>query len=121
MHALAEARRLADEAAGAARVAAEEAERQAEQLQSEAEQQAADAEARVQAAEQLREQAATGAKKTARELARQGNGGLDDYKKPELVELADSMGIEQAAGMTKDELVAAMTRAARQRTQETRS
>src|SRR5215217_6527796 len=113
--ALAEARRLADEAAEAARAAAEEANRQAEQLQNEAKQQAREAEARVKAAEELRARAATAAKQTARELDREGTDGLDAYKKPELVELAATIGIENRTDMTKTELVDAITKAARRR------
>jgi hypothetical protein len=113
--ALAEAKRLADEAAEAARSAAEEANRQAQQLQNEAKQRASDAEARVEAAEALRERAAATAKQTARELDREGTDGLDAYKKSELVELAASIGIEKRTDMTKDELVEAITQAARRR------
>jgi hypothetical protein len=114
--ALAESRRLADEAAGAARSAAEEANRQAQQLQNEAKQRASDAEARVNAAEDLRGRAAATAKRTARELDRETtDGGLDAYKKPELVELAASIGIEKRTNMTKGELVDAITKAARRR------
>jgi hypothetical protein len=113
--ALSEARRLADEAAEAARSAADVAMRQAEQLQSEAKQRATDAEARVDAAEELRERAVETAKQTARELDREGEG-LNAYKKPELVELAGSIGIERRTDMTKGELVDAITRAARQQT-----
>ena len=92
---LAEARRLADEAAEAARAAAEEANRQAEQIAGEAEQQASDAEERVNVAEQLRGHAAATAKRTARELSGDlTNGGLISYNKPELVELAASIGIQ---------------------------
>jgi chromosome segregation ATPase len=114
--ALVEARRLADEAAEAAHSAAEEANRQAQQLQNEAKRRASDAEARVKATEDLRERAAATAKHTARELDRETtDGGLDAYKKPELVELAASVGIEKRTNMTKGELVDAITKAARQR------
>ena len=101
--------------ADAARSAAEEANRQAQQLQNEAKQRASDAEARVEAAEELRERAATTAKQTARELDREGTDGLDAYKKSELVELAASIGIEKRTDMKKDELVEAITQAARRR------
>lgn len=112
--ALAEARRLADEAARAARAAAEDASRQADQLRNEADQRAAEAESRVKEAEHLRDRAAATAKQTSRELDRETvNGGLDAYKKPELVELASSIGIESRSSMTKPELVDAITRAAR--------
>ena len=108
--ALAEPRRLADEAAEAARSAAQEANRQAQQLQDEAKQRASDAEARVKAAD-LRQRAAATAKDTARELDRETtNGGLDAHKKPELVELAATIGIENRSNMTKGELVDAITR-----------
>jgi hypothetical protein len=114
--ALAEARRLADEAAGAARSAAQEANRQAQQLQNEAEQRASDAEGRVKAVEDLRERAAATATHTAHELDRETvDGGLDAYKKPELVELAAAIGIEERTNMTKGELVDAITKAARRR------
>jgi hypothetical protein len=113
--ALAEARRLADEAAEAARSAAEEANRQAQQLESEAKQQATDAEERVNAAEELRERAAATAKRAAHELEREGTNGLDAYKKPELVELAATIGIEGRTDMTKDELIDAITKAPRRR------
>ena len=113
--ALADARRLADEAAEAARSAAEQANRQAQQLQDEAKQRAIDAEARVTAAEELRERAAATARQTAHELDQEGPNGLDAYKKPELVELAASIGIQKRTDMTKDELVDAITHAARSR------
>jgi DNA repair exonuclease SbcCD ATPase subunit len=113
--ALAEARRLADEAAEAAHAAAEEANQQAQQLQDEAKQRANDAEARVQAVEQLRTQTTATAKQTARVLESEAPDGLDARRKPELVELAASIGIENSAGMTKGELVEVITKAARQR------
>jgi hypothetical protein len=70
----------------------------------------------VKEADNLRERAAATAKHTARELDRQTtDGGLDAYKKPELVELAASVGIERRTNMTKGELVDAITKAARQR------
>ncbi len=111
---LAEARRLADEAASAARAAAEEANRQAQQLAGEAEQQASDAEARVKATEQIRVQSQTTAKRTARELERDStNGSLESHTKPELVELAASIGIEKPTTLTKSELVEAIARASK--------
>jgi hypothetical protein len=114
--ALAEAKRLADEAVEAARSAAEEANRQAQQLANEAEQQASDAEARVKATEQTREHSVATAKHTARELNRDTtNGGLKSYNKPELVELAASIGIKRRTNMTKGELVDAITKASRKR------
>jgi hypothetical protein len=68
----------------------------------------------MKAADDLRERAAAAAKHTARELDREtADGGLDAYKKPELVELAASIGIEKRTSMTKDELVDAITKAAR--------
>jgi hypothetical protein len=88
---------------------------QAQQLQNEAKQRASDAEARVEAAEELRERAPATAKQTARELDREGTDGLDAYKKSELGELAASIGIEKRTDMTKDELVEAITQAARRR------
>ena len=101
---------------------AQEANRQAQQLQSEANQRASDAEARMNAAEELRERAAATARHTARELDRETvNGGLDAYKKPELVELAASIGIQNRSSMTKDELVDAITKAARRAKQGARS
>ena len=111
--ALAEARRLADEAAEAARTAAEEAGRQAQRLEAEAKQQASEAEARIDAAEELRERAASTAKQAAQRLEQEGTNGLDAFKKPELVELASTIGIEGRTEMTKDELVDAITSAAR--------
>jgi colicin import membrane protein len=112
--ALAEARQLAEEAADAARAAAEDANRQAEQLRNEAEQRADETESRVKEAEQLRHGAAATAKQAARELDRETTeGGLDAYRKPELVELASTIGIEGRSSMTKDELVDAITKQAR--------
>ena len=117
--ALAEARGLADEAVEAARSAAEEANRQAQQLANDAEHQASDAEARVKATEQIRERSVTTAKHTARELNRDTtNGGLKSYNKPELVELAASIGVKRRTSMTKGELVDAITRSSRQRRKE---
>ena len=111
---LAEARRLADEGAEAARAAAEEAQRQAQQLASEAEQQAGDAEARIAAAEQIRDESKATAKQTVRKLdSDRGNGGLQSYNKPELLELAASIGIEGRTNMSKGELVDAITKASR--------
>jgi hypothetical protein len=106
---LAEARRLAAEAAGAAHAAAEEANRQAQQLASEAEQRASEAEARVKATEQIRAQPRSIAKDTAREPQRE-NDGLESYNKPELVELAASLGIEKRTTMSKGELVDAIAK-----------
>jgi hypothetical protein len=61
--------------------------------------------------------AAATAKRTARELDRETtDGGLDAYKKPELVELAASIGIENRTNMTKAELVDAISTATRRRT-----
>ena len=100
----------------AARAAAEEAHRQAKQLADEADQQASDAEARIGETEELREHLAAAAKHAARELNRDtANGGLKSYNKPELVELAASMGIQGRSSMTKGELVQAITRASRKR------
>jgi hypothetical protein len=112
---LAEARRLADEAAEAARAAADEANRQAQQLASQAEQQSSDAEARVKATELLGDDLVATAKQTARELRDTTNGGLKSYSKPELVELAASIGINAPTNMTKPELVGAITKASRKR------
>lgn len=109
----AEAKRLADEAVEAARAAAEEASREAQELAVEAEQLTTDAEARVEATEQLREDLVTAAKQTVRELNRNPrNGGLKSYNKPELLDLAASMGVEGRTNMTKGELVEVLTRAA---------
>jgi colicin import membrane protein len=111
---LAEARQLADEAAEAARAAAEEAHRQAQQLAEEAEQQASEADAQVSAAEQLRERPKATAKDTARRLEREAaNGGLESYHKPQLIELAASVGVEGRTNMTKRELVEAIAKASR--------
>jgi colicin import membrane protein len=110
----AEAKRLADEAVEAARSAAEEASREAQELAVEAEQRATDAEARVEATEQLREDLVAAAKQTVRELNRNPrNGGLKSYNKPELLELAASIGVEGRTNMTKGELVKVITSAAR--------
>jgi colicin import membrane protein len=114
---LATARQLADEATDAARGAAEEAHRRAQQLAAEAEQQASETEARIVAAEQVREYSVATAKQTARELeGDQTNGGLESYNKPELVELAASIGIEGRTTMTKAELVDAIAKASRTKT-----
>jgi colicin import membrane protein len=113
---LAEARRLAGEASESARAAADEAHRQAQQLATEAEQEAGEAEARVKATERMREHSVATAKHTARRLDEDSpNGGLESYNKPELVELAGSIGIEGRNHMTKGELVAAITKASRTR------
>jgi hypothetical protein len=70
----------------------------------------------VSAAEQLRERPKAGAKDTARRLEQDtANGGLAAYHKPELVELAASIGIEGRTNMTKGELVEAITKASRAR------
>lgn len=109
---LAEARRLAAEAAAAARAAAEEANRRAQQLASETEQQASEAQARVNATERIHAQAQQSAQHAARELQQNStNGGLQSYNKPELVELAASIGIQHRTTMTKGELVNAITKA----------
>jgi colicin import membrane protein len=109
---LATARRLADEATETARIVAEEAHHQAQQLASDAEQQASEAESRITAAEQLREHSEAAAKHTARELDRDPtNGGLESYRKPELVDLAASIGIEGRTNMTKVELIEAIAKA----------
>lgn len=108
---LATARRLADEAADAARAVAEEARQRAQQLVSDAEQQASEADARIAAADQLREDSEATAKSTVRHLARDATNGLDSYKKPELIELAASVGVEGRTNMTKDELIDAIAKA----------
>jgi colicin import membrane protein len=111
---LAEARRLAGEATEAARAAAEEAHRQAQELADGAEQQANAADARIEAAEQLRERSEATAKSAAQELKRApDNGELESYNKPDLVDLASSMGIEGRTNMTKAELVDAIAKASR--------
>jgi colicin import membrane protein len=110
---LAEARRLANEATEATRAAAAEAHRRAQQLANEAEQQASDAEARITAAEQIRKHSEATATETARELPRDPTNGLESYNKPELVELAASIGIEGPTTMTKAELVDAIAKASR--------
>jgi colicin import membrane protein len=111
---LAAARRLADEATETARAVAEEAHHQAQQLANEAEQQASEADARISEAEQLREHSEETAKHTVRELDRdQTNGGLESYRKPELIELAASVGVEGRTNMTKGELIDAIAKASR--------
>ena len=112
---LAEARQLAAEATDAARAAAEEAHRQARELADEAEQQASEADARIEAAERLRERSDATARDTAQELKRVANGDLESYNKPDLVELASSIGIEGRTTMTKAELVDAIAKASRTR------
>ena len=105
---------LATEATDAARAVAEEAHRQARELAEEAEQQAGEADARIAAAERLRDDSEATAKSAARELERApANGDLKSYNKPELVELASSMGIEGRTTMTKSELVDAIAKASR--------
>jgi colicin import membrane protein len=109
---LATARRLADEAAEVARSVAEEAHQHANQLVDDAVQQASQADARIAAAEQLREDSEATAKDTVRQLSHDAtNGGLESYKKPELIELAASVGVEGRANMTKDELIDAIRKA----------
>jgi colicin import membrane protein len=110
---LAAARRLAEEATETARTAAEEAHQQAQQLAGEAEQHATEAEARVTEAEQLRGRSEATAKHTARELDRAPTNGLESYRKPELIELAASIGIEGRTNMTKGELIDAIANASR--------
>jgi len=111
---LATARRLADEAADVARGVAEEARQRAQSLVDEAEQRTSDADARIAEAEQLRTRSEASAKHAARELARDPtNGGLESYKKPELIELAASVGVEKRTSMTKDELIDAIAKASR--------
>jgi hypothetical protein len=76
----------------------------------------------VKAAEELRKRAVATAKHTARELDRETtDGGLDACKKPELVELAATVGIEKRTNMTKGELVDAIMKAARRQSQGARS
>jgi len=103
---MAEAARLAEEAAEAA----EEAQRQSKQLADEAQQQASDARARE---EELSEQPTAAAKDTARRLEGDSDGGLESYNKPQLVELAASIGVEGRTTMTKHELVEAIANASR--------
>ena len=71
-----------------------------------------DAEAQVKATERLRERTRTTAKRTARELE-SDDGGLESHSKPELVQLAASVGIESRTNMTKSELVDAIAKASR--------
>ena len=53
-------------------------------------------------------------RRTVRELNRTPrNGSLKSYNKPELLDLAASMGVEGRTNMTKDELVEVITKAAR--------
>jgi colicin import membrane protein len=110
------ARQLAEEAAEAARAAAEGAQERARELAAEAEQHASEAQARVTAAEQVRERSTATATETARGLEEHAtNGGLESYNKPELVELAATIGIEGRTNMTKAELVDAISKASRTR------
>jgi len=109
-----EARQLADEAVQAARAAAEEAQRQAQQLVQDAEQQAKDADAKAAAAEQLREDAIVNTRRTVARLQReQTDGNLESKNKAELHELAAVMEIEGHTKMSKEELISAITNAAR--------
>lgn len=111
---LSTARRLADEATAAAHAAAQEAHRQAQQLADEADQQASEADARIVEAQHLSERSEATAKHTARELHRDPtNGGLESYKKAELVALAASVGVEGRTNMTKGELIDAIASASR--------
>jgi cell pole-organizing protein PopZ len=73
-----EAKRLADEAAEAARAATEQAQRHAQELAGDAQQQAREAEAHVSRAEQLRVRSEATAQQTAAEGG-QANGDLQDY------------------------------------------
>jgi hypothetical protein len=109
------ARQLAEEATDAARAAAEEAHERARQLAAEAEQHASEARGRITAAQQIREQSAATAKETARGLEEHPDGGLESYSKPELVELAATIGIEGRTNMTKAELVDAIAKASHAR------
>jgi colicin import membrane protein len=111
---LAEARRLADEATETAHAVAEAAHRQAQQLAEEAEQQATETDARITEAEHLRERSKATAKHTVRELDRNPtNGGLESYKKPELIALAATVGVEGHTSMTKGELIDAIAKTSR--------
>ena len=78
-------------------------------------QRASEAEERLKAVEELQGRAVAAAKETARELSREGVDGLHGYGKPELVDLAATMGIEKRTEMRKDELVSAIMKAARER------
>ncbi len=111
---LADARQLADDAASAARAAAEEATRRARELSDEAEQQASEADARIAETEEIRERSKATAKRGAAKLRPSTtNGDLEDFNKPELVELAAGIGIERRTTMTKGELVKAIAKASR--------
>jgi colicin import membrane protein len=111
---LAAARRLADEATETARAVAEEAHHQAQQLADEADQQVSEADARIAEAEHLRERSEARARHAVRELDRDPtDGGLEAYKKPELVALAASVGVEGRTNMTKGELIEAIAKASR--------
>jgi colicin import membrane protein len=110
----ARAEELVAEATETARAAAEEAHRQARELAEEAEQQAGEADERIEAAQRLQERSESTAKNTAQELKRApANGDLESYTKPDLVDLASSMGIEGRTNMTKAELVDAIAKASR--------
>jgi hypothetical protein len=112
---LAEAARLSDEAARAARATAEEAQRQAQELTSQADRQTNEADEKVKTTEELRDQLVSTAKETARALNRDTTNGLSSYSKAELVDLAAGFRIRGRSSMTKDELVAALTTASRER------
>jgi hypothetical protein len=62
----------------------------------------------------MRDHLVATAKRTVRELKGEpSDGGLASYNKPELVELAASIGIKGRTSMTKGELVRAITNASR--------
>ncbi|HMN98499.1 MAG TPA: Rho termination factor N-terminal domain-containing protein [Miltoncostaeaceae bacterium] len=113
---LAAARALADEAAEAARAAADDAHRRARAMSDQADATARAAEARAAEAD--------GARDAVRDEAAGLVGDADSAPalediagktKPELVDLAASLGIDGRSGMTKDELVQAVRRASTRR------
>jgi hypothetical protein len=97
-----EARRMADDAARAAREAADDARERADRLAKEAEDRVADAERRTQAVTEEGRNLAAAAEKGPLEL--------DNMTKAELLELADGMGLDVNGHKLKKELVTAIRR-----------
>jgi hypothetical protein len=99
---MAEARRLADDAARAAREAADEARDRADRLAKEAEERVGEAERRTQAVdEEGRSLAVT---------ADEGPLELDELRKAELLEIAHGMGLDVNGNTLKKELVTKIRR-----------
>lgn len=113
---MAQARRLADEAAEAARAAAAEAQQRADALSAEAQRQAGARTNGVAEAEKVQQKVArTAAKTTNRLRTRQVNGDPKAMTKNELMDLAVSLGVDGRRSMNKKQLVAAVNRGSRKR------